>query len=168
MNTSIVRFIYRIEDGSYMIEYSKGNLLKDTYLSISDGISNIESFLPKVENEDMNYDLNRQLHCYRRMASLCKEELRKEGEALELIPLNQLDGAQQSDISFEYKAHVGYGKETNTDQLIAQEVVSEIQQRVDWVRKFADNSSSEAVSSIAMEIIEEEENHMDWMKSYVD
>lgn len=151
-----------------MTKYSKGNLLKDTYLSISDGISNIESFLPKVENEDMNYDLNRQLHDYRRMASLCKEELQREGEALVLVPPNRLGGAQQSDISFEYKAHVGDGKETNTDQFIAQEVVSEIQHRVDWIRKFADNSLSEAVSSIAMEIIEEEENHLDWMKSYVD
>ena len=151
-----------------MIEYSKGNLLKDAYYSISDGISNIESYLPRVESEDMNYDLNRQLQDYRRMTSLCKEELQKEGEALEPISPKQFGGAQQSDISFEYKSQVGYGKATNTDQFIAQEVVSEIQHRVEWIRKFADNSSSEAVSSIAMEIIEEEENHMDWMKSYVD
>ena len=130
--------MYSIQDGSDMIEYSKGNLLKDAYYSISDGISNIESYLPRVENEDMN------------------------------IPPRQVGGAQQPSNSFEYKSQVGYGKATNTDQFIAQEVVSEIQHRVEWIRKFADNSSSEAVSSIAMEIIEEEENHMDWMKSYVD
>lgn len=160
--------MYSIQDGSDMIEYSKGNLLKDAYYSISDGISNIESYLPRVENEDMNYDLNRQLQDYRRVTNLCKEELQREGKELEPIPPRQVGGAQQPSNSFEYKSQVGYGKATNTDQFIAQEVVSEIQHRVEWIRKFADNSSSEAVSSIAMEIIEEEENHMDWMKSYVD
>lgn len=148
-----------------MMEDVKGSILKEAYLSMSEGITNIESYLPEVESEEMNYDLNRQLQDYYRMAGLCKEELQRQGESLEQI-LN--DANQQSDNSFKYITHVGYGKDNDTDQVIARNVVQDIARRVDRVRKYADRSSSDAVSSITMEIIEEEENHMDWMKSYVD
>lgn len=145
----------------------KENLLREAYLSMSEGISNIESYLPKVESEDMSYDLNRQLQDYHRMANLCKEELQRQGESLSEFLSNGQEQSQQSDISFKDRSHVDVRASSNTDTSIARTVVDEIKNRVDSVRKFADNSSSDAVNSIAMEIIEEEENHMDWMKSYV-
>lgn len=167
MNREYKGTILYVEDGSRMLEDANGNLLKKVYVSMSEGIMNIESCLSQVESEDMNYDLNRQLQDYYRMAGLCKEELQRQGESLGSIAHNLRGNIQQSAISFQYKSYVANRKENDTDQIIARNIVDDIRRRVDCVRKFADNSSSEAVNSIAMEIMEEEENHMDWMKSYV-
>ena len=139
---------------------STGHLLRDAYQSMSEGIASIESYLPRVESEEMNYDLNRQLMDYQRMAQVCETELLRCGEPVrERIQLS--DGSYTSNED-------RFDGRCEGDASIAASIMDGIQHRLESVRAVSEHSSDAAVSSIAMEIMEEEENHMSWMKSYVD
>lgn len=141
-------------------------LLKNVADSISEGIQCIESYLSKVESDELNYDLNRQLKDYLYLKSCCNVELQRYEELLEdTFPSNR-EEVQPSNESFQYR--LSKSQDNNpTDQKIAQSLANHSQHCIEYARSIVEHSSSDAVSDIAMEVMKEEETHMGWMKSYV-
>ena len=141
-----------------MSDNSFQSQIKNTYLSLEKGIMDLETLLPQVANEDLNYDLNRQLQDYHKLASMWKQELTGEGSTS--FSLHESGANEPSSLGCEKTT-------PDHDKAIAQYLIQEISSRLDLVQKYKDDFSSVTVNSRAREMIEEEENHMSWMRSYM-
>lgn len=139
-------------------------MLKDAYTSMQDAISSIESYLPAVENEDLNYDLNRQLQDYRRIQQLCKEELLRYGSMEDLEHRGEETHAQ----SWKERFTIENSQSGRTDGCIAKELANQVAQRMDQARQYAKQSVSVAANHFANEFIKEETTHLDRLAAYME
>ena len=136
----------------------------EEYQVLEKNINEIQSVLARVESDDMNYDLNRQMLQSRRMSEQLKKKLQENGGDV------ATQASQYSDSSYVDKFRYEISQELLDDRTIAKYLIRNAKANVSMIHQLLDTAPSDAVCNIpiAHEFVEEEEKYMRRMESYIE